>query len=594
MIKMWINGKEITVTNKDRQDLWKEKKKKSKKVLIIGLLIIFVILGAVFMDLLVRYQPTGQKWQEFELEEGIIITKRRNGIGNLSVALPNIPAVRNAPGYGKLEVLLDDMHLFAGKTSGRTIDKDKVNLTANDYLWEFGRTRRSFYQSTFSKTGSEMFTNLFDKDNTSNYITGEWGNSYTAPWLPDYDAISEVIHSDDVPDYFDAKNKSGLEFMDFLAKGSYKGSTFKYFYWFDVINGTWTLFYQPDGFGKLWDNLVYTVTEKLNEDYEDIVNDVEVWGKKIAGFFPPDQDYWTEKLEVAAWNEQWGAGWTGSPAVWELSSTRATRGEQSLHFDGTAGGAVAGGYAYLDLGFGEQDYVNLETLTLFSMKFYLETWSSGNLTKMFLTDSSGYSVYYNFPITTGSWQSISITGKTVGDGWFYVDPSFDWTKVNRLYVETTAAASQQQEWYLDELYFELNPLKSENSAGDGSDGYDSTSAATYGRRTSAPIHNRRLDTVAKCNTYAKSLVNYTKQIPYTCSIKFDDFYPMRVNDNFKLEHYGGIILPIDQLKWTFNKDGVTTNLTLGTPKLNLNEILNKIEQDVDTSNTDDGQEHFVY
>ena len=71
------------------------------------------------MNLLVRYQPLGEGWYEFELEQGVTITKFRGKPTLCSVTLPTIPSIVNASGYGNLHVLGDNQYLFDGKSQNK-------------------------------------------------------------------------------------------------------------------------------------------------------------------------------------------------------------------------------------------------------------------------------------------------------------------------------------------------------------------------------------------------------------------------------------------------------------------------------------------
>jgi len=218
-------------------------------MIIIFLLLIIIGVG-ILMGLIIKYTPVNEKTYTFELEEGVTINKKRNTNATLNINLHNVPAIKNVNGYGTVECIYNGKTKFIGTVASRSFDVNKINIVAYDYLWNFSRIRRSFNQITFGKSSSEMFTNLFDKNETSDYVAGIWGESYSAPWLSGYDAITKVVPSDDSSlDYFNAKNKSGLEFMDFLTKGAYKNSTFRYFFWFDVIDDDWT-------FGKVFNMLL--------------------------------------------------------------------------------------------------------------------------------------------------------------------------------------------------------------------------------------------------------------------------------------------------------------------------------------------------
>jgi len=161
-------------------------KQLAKQLLNLRVLALLLLSGVLMMQLTVEYRPTGEEWQEFTVEKGIMITKKWNKAATCQLELPRLKSIERANGYADIRVRLDDSYLFDGHTNDRSFDKKKITINAVDRLWDLQMIRRNFYQSTLDITPSQAFTDVFDQNTSFSYFTGEWGESYTDAWLDGY------------------------------------------------------------------------------------------------------------------------------------------------------------------------------------------------------------------------------------------------------------------------------------------------------------------------------------------------------------------------------------------------------------------------
>jgi len=338
----------------------------------------------------------------------------------------------------------------------------------------------------------------------------------------------------------------------------------------------------------IWKGFQYAVTEKLKENYENIINDVEVWGEKRAGYYPTNTDAWTEDT-ITTW-------------VYYVPTQAKQMMTENMS------NAIVGrkcGLATAAFNIGQNFYcgryiasdnnpVNLEHIdTIYwkskwnivppSLKIYLmfidvsgETLTSSDLASIYISDNT----WYDFSQTSNDINSWTDSG------------SFDITKVKSLYFHADDGGTGiDRNFYLDEFYMTMKANRSDNV--DSNSGYDSASANTYGHRTSAPINHNGFKTATQCNALASKIVQYTKNPMYSCTVKLDGFHDMQLNENFELIHHDNLILPIDAITWKFDKNQISTTLNLGTPLLTTDEILKKIYIDVDEVKTDYGISYYI-
>ncbi len=546
------------------------------------------------MNLLVRYQPVGEDWYEFELEEGLKITKSRNKAASCSVALPRTFATENASGYGGLQVLLNDKYLFDGTSQSKDFGKTKINLTGYDFLWDLSKERRMFEQGSTSLTPTEAFEQAFDNDGSfDTYFNPIWGETYGAPWLAGYDAKRFVVPADTAASYgnpfWDCYDKSGIDFMKQLADVSYKGNKYRYFYWYENIKGNKYLFFEPDGWGKTWKNMDYTIDQKLKTKFSVIWNNVVVWGKKRSGFFPVDQDYWTEK-NLDGWikNEVNGTTTLSTDPL-------STFGLASFKIN-TVGIAVflAEGGAYRTFSNAGNEFASFNTFTGLHFYYYVDNQANVNY-YVYLVDSGDNITFYECTEAAGDWHEVTITGKTVADGWTSVHVDFDWNEVSKIYVIQLHAATEiTRNYWVDNLYITFAPFRSENIS--NATGYDSDSADEYGKRTSPPINWPNLDTIDKCNNVSSALVNYYKDPQYNYGVKFNNFISFRLNENINLVKFQeDLTLPITKITWEFKQLGeIETTVDLGSPRMTLGDTLSKYSRDIIKPSKDRGLTYYVY
>ncbi|MFX1515681.1 MAG: hypothetical protein ACFFC6_05185 [Promethearchaeota archaeon] len=132
------------------------------------------------MDLTVRYQPPNEAWFEFEIEKGIIINKQRNQFGKAQIKLPQSYAVREGIEHGNVQILYRNHYLFDGTIEKNIYSRDNIIFSCYDQLYPFKDKDRIFVQSITDITPSELVTDLFDQNGTSSYVTGYYGENYTA------------------------------------------------------------------------------------------------------------------------------------------------------------------------------------------------------------------------------------------------------------------------------------------------------------------------------------------------------------------------------------------------------------------------------
>ncbi len=527
------------------------------------------------MELLVRYKPTGDDWYEFDIESGILIKKQRNKPAVCTIDLPNTFATTKASSYANLQVLLNNQYLFDGHTENKGYGKDKHKLVAYDWLWDFTRQRRIMEQGTTAITPSEAFTDVFDNAGTSAYFNGIWYESYTGPWIDGYNATRHVVPAETSATYgdpfFDCIDQSGIWFMKYLADLCYVGDKYKYFYRYENIGGERYLFFEPDGWGTTHENPDYTVTQNLHESTADILNNIRVWGRKVAGYFPPDCDYWTEKD---------AEGWSGGGT---FDTTWVDYGNQSLYVNSPANPWNYSRHFTSPDG----EYVNMETLTTLYMRYY---WTLVNTPVLTLYDSGLLMASVNLNAGLAAWHTLNITGKEVADGWTAVNANFDWTQVGRMDIHGLVGGTG----WLDHLYFYVNPLSSENNS--DTTGQDAASIATYGNRSPEPIHFNWINNRSDCNARANVLCKYYKDPQYKISMKWNDFMNFKLNDNINFTEYQkDITLPIDQLTWNFKTDDeIETSVSLGLQRMKLSDLLSKFSTDVKQHGKDWGQQYYVF
>lgn len=543
------------------------------------------------MTLDIMFQPNEENEQRFNVATQMTINKKRNTPATIAITLPQMRAAEDLEAYSLVRISYDDFVIFDGYTQEKAYAKDKVNLKGYDQLWEFIGKKRSFFQTTSARP-DELFKNAFDQDEIFDSFTGYW-ETYNTPWLSDFDASTHVIPAESAPftDFFDGENTIGTDLMKRFADLSYRGNKFTYYYWYEYINGTKYLFFQPDGWGKIWEfssNANLTVVD-LKETLKGLYNNIVVWGKNARGLFPHGGDYWTED-NLDGWNVVNSGLFTFDVA---LSPTQSIVGEKSLEVVVVAGSPGSNGSIFRDLREAGNDYVNLENLLTTNLKFYISSLVT-EFTVVFilrLEDNTGKTTLEYLDLsTTGSWVTLSIPDTS----WGFVTGGFDWSKVSKMYFNPSCdTGSDNITIYLDGFYFHRAPIKSQNIS--PATGYDPTSFSDYKLRTFDVIY-RPLKTVADCNAYAANLLPYYKDPQYQASISIPGFTPLNLNDQIKGTLYGKqVTLPIDTISWTFNEKGaMQTKATLGTPRLKPEDILKKQAMEVMTNSFDRGLTYNVY
>lgn len=541
------------------------------------------------MELLVRYQPVGEDWYEFDIESGILIKKQRNKPAVCNINLPNTFTTTKASAYANLQVLLNDQYLFDGHTEDKGYGKDQHQLVAYDWLWDFTRQRRIMEQGTTAITPSEAFTDVFDNNGTSAYFNGVWGESYTGPWIDGYNATRYIVPAETSAifgdPFFDCVNKDGLEFMKFLADISYVGDKYRYFYWYENINGTRYLFFEPDGWGTTHENLDYIVTNNLNEKTSDIYNDIEVWGGNLTGKIPLDADAWTERTI---------ADWTATAGVTLSLSTTVVpnAGDHSLSI---AIAVVTLPIVIRHYLMQDGSGINLETLRWVAGAFYGDA-AFNNQQVAVSANTNSLNYYYS------NYEAIAVPG--VFENHFFTKAEIeansfgapDWTNIEYIEIwwNRTAGTFNGATHYLDNFYLEIYPMRSENNS--DTTGQDATSIATYRTRRPNPIKFSWIDNVTDCNSYANVMCKYYKDPQYKLSMKWNDFMNFRLNDNINFTEYQkNITLPIDKLAWNFKaEDEIETSVDLGLPRLSIKDLLSKYSTAVIEPGKDWGHQYFVW
>jgi len=386
--------------------------------------------------------------------------------------------------------------------------------------------------------------------------------------------------------------------MGFLSKIAYNGSLYRYFYWFDNIDGQWYLFFQPFGMGKVWKDLIYSVIS-IKELYEEILNNIIVWGNKRYGYYPQDGDYWTEK-DLTGWGTV-AVGGSFLPVSLSMTDSNyitVQSGEKALEAEVTYNGLTDWGYFWRTLNKDSQNYVNMETFAKLYFKYSWEDHTYPSDARVVLFDANGVYNYKSLTLTASypTWYSINITDKGTGaSGWTSINNggTFDWTQVKKLEFQIRGGGSSgASSFYLDNLYFITDPVKSENTG--SSSGYDATSAGLYGKREPYPIYVNWLKTTAACNKFAASLLGYYKDPQYQVTIKLEGFYPFSLADKIAVNFYGKELeLPVNTIKWQF-KDKVITTVNLGHKRKTLSDIFEKISMDFVDAGTDWGNQYYLY
>lgn len=539
------------------------------------------------MGLLIRYKPLGYDRIQFDTEIELKISKQRNKPSSASIKVPTSEACINSPAYGDIEIKYNNKIIFDGTVQLKDYGKEKISLTGYDRLWDFTRSKRLFTQTTTGKTPSELFTDIFDQDATSSYITGSYGETYSSAWIDGFDAKRFVCPNDaSFDELMDCKNKCGTDFMKTLADVSQYGDIYRFFYWCENINGQKYLFFQPDGNGKIWESDNY-ISCNLKENAAEVWNDIDVWGIGKTGTIPQNQDYWTES-NLDGWED---VVYSANSAI-AFDGTTVNYGQQSLHmfFDYLITDPPIY-VAFRRLKDYNSNYLNLETMSSFNFNYRVDNQMTSNDAVITLTDEDGNGVKYRLHGAAGSWHEISITGKTVADGWSVVDAGFDWGNVKYLFIYLTRVGDVN--FYLDHCYIQRDPIKSER---DGTtSGYDATSIDDYGLRTTAQINMKWVKTIADVNAAAANILQYYKDPQYQGTVTYSDFIPFKLNDNLRLKEYNkDLILPIDKIDWEFKENGeVATKLNVGLIQLSLEDRLKRISNNVDIINFDDGLAYFV-
>ena len=537
------------------------------------------------MNLEVRYKSVNEDWEHFELEKGVVITRQRNAMSTAKVKLPKTRITKDF-GYGNLQILYGKKYLFDGTIATKSIDKDIVNFTANDQLFAIGRERRNFEQSTDDLTTSQMITNVFDQDGDSSYIDGVFLFDYTDPWIAGYDAKTFVVPSETTySDFYDCNNKNGIEYMEFLADASNHGLTKRFFYWFDNIDGSWYLFFQPDAWGKTWKNLSYTVKEKLQERYEEIWNNIVVWGEHRRGFIP-EHDRWTE-VDMSGWHG-------GASSDYSKSEDYATSGKYSLKH--VMGGTITFASQIHRFASTWNAGVNMATFNGCNFDIRVPTGLFQPRIRVDLqTSPSSYFSSSSINLSVGGsgnpagWENCNWTREdfSVGTG------SPTWDSIWTIWIDIRDIGADQNltgTWYTDNFYLSLDPVISGNV--DETDGYSATSAAIYGKRTPVPIMLGWANHPDDCSSFAANLLGYYKNPQHFSDISFDSFMPFQLNENILLKE--DIALPIDSLSWNFGPDNaVKTSVKLGISRANVPDILKKYSTKFSEDQYDRGIMYYI-
>jgi len=555
---------------------------------------VFLLICVVFMELTVQYQGTGQPWKNITLEKGVTISKERNTAATITINIPRSVHTEQMSAYNKMRVYLDDYNLFDGKTQNKKYSRDYIQFSGYDLLWDFSNERRMFEQGSTEIRPDEAFTDVFDKDSTSSYFDGIW-EDYTTPWIEGFDATTYVVPAEVAITYgnqfFDCIDKSGTDYMKYLADISHRGNIYKYFYWYELINDTKTLFFQPDGWGKLWTDLSYTVTSELEEVIENLWNNIIVKGRKIRGYLASDGDNWTESTPDGWIDYSYPVGAVDNPVI---SSDNPVKGNWNLKL--TADFSIRNNHhiarnllqnnSFVDISSLEQVYHQAKISVVPSnFEYYIEfvdaaieTLTSPNQGSTFVADDTWYVIDLD-NIDLDTWTDSG---------------SFDKTNVKRIRIRMEETDGVDRTFYFDNFYLKFASLRSENTS--NATGYDSSSAEEYGKRTPPTIVHTHLKTIDQCNAFASNLVNYYKDPQYSISMKFPCFMPFRLNDRIKFTEYGKTLtLPVHKLKWEFkSSEEIITSVTLGTGKLDIIDRLKKISQDVKEPSKDYGLQYYIF
>ena len=209
------------------------------------------------MELLVKYQPIGEDWIEFDVEKGVSISRRRDSYATAKINLSSNFSTRNNIDAGNVQIFLNKHNLFDGTVEKIGFGKDSVTYTCYDQLYKLHGVKRIFYQSTDGITPTQILTDLFDENSTSSYVTEDSGGAaYTGPWVDGFDALTYIVPAETTYDEsLDCENRNGLQYLDFLMDISQRGNIYKYFYWYENINNDEYIFAEPEGWGKTYRNL---------------------------------------------------------------------------------------------------------------------------------------------------------------------------------------------------------------------------------------------------------------------------------------------------------------------------------------------------
>lgn len=565
-----------------------------KKIYVIILLVILLVLST-------KFYSTNDVVQ-YDDEIVASITQRWDAPAEATVNYIRTKAIEELDGNSIVELKYGDRTLIYGTVEGDNFSKDRVDMSIKGKLFEYGHKYRSFYQSTTGITAAEAFTNAFNDGSTFSYFSSNnkyYVSSYSTPFIDDVDAETYVVPCDESntwDEFFDLQGNTGLRFMDILANSAYLGSNYRYHYWYERINDTNYLFFQPEGWGKTWKNLESVeITSRLHRSFENLYNDVIVRGGARKATIPTDQDKWTESdASVYGWVYTNGAVDT----VLSTSTTNQV-GYNSLYYNASVpNGSVRELYRDFIV---DDTGLDFTTFTKFHLWYKLNHAGAQGpalSSSLRIEDSDGDYVGKSLN-DDNAWHELEITEKSAGGGaseWD-ADTGLNWADVVRVAIDTynfaIPAGQGDVELYFDNLYIQIDSAKSENAA--NSSGYDSDSADEYGRRTVA-INANWTRTVSDCNAFASNLVNYYKDPEYNLSIKVPYFLDVHVNDVIEGTFYGfDLTLPVNSITWNFRANGdIETNLQLGAKRYSPEKLLKRMFNDVETLYYDAGIKYYIY
>lgn len=558
-----------------------------KKIILMLIIGILFLSGCGAMRPIITFNPLNESPVRFDLESSVVISRQRNAPSKATIALPNVRAIRDLTSFNEVEITYNDIILFDGKTQQKTNNGNKIIFQANDWLWDFERKKRSFTQSTDNLRPDQLFTNAFDENEVFDYLKGEWEN-YITPWIDGFDARTNIVPADVNLDYTDAlnsENLSGKGFMEFLANASYLQHIYRYFYWFNNINKDRFLFFQPDGWGKIWKDFDFT-TLNFSEISEYLFNNIVIWGANTSGYFPVSGDFWTES-DINGWDD-----WSTTISL-DTANAQVGKNCIKLAMPNTWHSSTI----YRSL-LSRNEPINLNNLEEFYVKVYVPPGQTHITVICLFVTTDGPGTWYaeSDVLVAGAWNNVSLSysdfshaaGGASGDEININELQFYVVRDYPTYLQGNLAGN----YYCDGMYIITKPIRSDNLANNS--GYDSTSKDNYGFRSS-DVYIRSYNKIVDCNQMASNIVNYLKDPHYSAKIKIPGFESFDLNDNIKGSFFDNeLTLPIDKITWVFKPKGeIITTTDLGIKGINLEKILQKLFGEMDIERYDRGQTYYI-